>query len=184
MSRIGNAPITIPEGVTVKVTKGGDFYHQLVTVTGPKGSLNESIRYGVTVSVEDGIVTLKREDDKKQNRAYHGLYRSLINNMIIGVSEGYKKELELVGIGYRAEMQGEKLNLSLGFSHKIDFVPPAGIEILVEDQTKLTVSGIDKQAVGETAAKIRGFRPPEPYKGKGVRYSGEVVRRKSVKQGV
>lgn len=183
MSRIGKNPITIPNGVTVEVKNGGEFGHQEVVVTGPKGTLTRAIRKGVTVAVADGKVTLVRDSELKQIKSFHGLYRSLINNMIKGVTEGFKRELEIVGIGYRAEQQGDKIVFSLGYSHKIDYVPPMGIAINVADQTFVTVEGIDKQLVGEVAAKIRSFREPEPYKGKGVKYKEEQIRRKSVKKG-
>ena len=183
MSRIGNLPITIPAGVTVEVKAGGKYGHQEVTVTGPKGSLTESLRQGASVSVQDGTVALSRDNDEKQNRSYHGLYRSLINNMVTGVSQGFRKDLEIVGIGYRAEMQGNNAVFSLGYAHKIEFVPPTGVTINVNNQTEVSVEGINRQLVGEVAAKIRALRKPEPYKGKGVRYKGEHVRRKSVKKG-
>lgn len=181
MSRIGNAPITIPEGVTFTIEKGGDFGHQHVVVTGPKGSLERSIRKGINAAVKENEVVFTRDNEQKQTKSYHGLYRSLVEGMVVGVSEGFKKELEIVGIGYRAENQGDKVVFLLGYSHKIELVPPAGIAVNIEDQTKVSVEGIDKQLVGETAAKIRSFRKPEPYKGKGVRYVDEQIRRKSVK---
>lgn len=181
MSRIGNLEIQIPEGVTVEVKDGGTFFYKEVTVTGPKGTLTESIRRGVTITVEDSIVKVKRDSESKQNKSYHGLYRALIQNMITGVTEGYSKDLSIVGIGYRAEQQGDKVVFSVGYSHKIEYFPPEGITIDIEDQTNVKVSGANKQLVGEVAAKIRGFNPPEPYKGKGVRYKNENVRRKSAK---
>lgn len=182
MSRIGKSPITIPQGVTVEVTSGGEFGHQLVTVNGPKGSMQRSIRQPITVEVQDGEVQVARSNNLQQNRSYHGLYRALIANMVHGVSEGFKRELEIVGIGYRAEQKGEMVVFSLGYSHKIEFQPPVGITVSVQDQTQVTVEGVDKQLVGEAAARIRAFRAPEPYKGKGVRYKGEQIIRKSVKQ--
>jgi large subunit ribosomal protein L6 len=182
MSRIGKAPITIPQGVTVEVKAGGAHAHQLVSVNGPMGNLEESIRPGVKVVVQDGQVLVTRDNDTKQNKSYHGLYRALINNMVNGVTTGYTKELQIVGIGYRAEMQDDKIILSVGHAHKISYQPPAGITLSVKDQTEVSISGIDRQLVGEVAAKIRSFRKPEPYKGKGIRYRGEAVRRKSVKQ--
>lgn len=181
MSRIGKSEIQIPQGVSVEVRDGGKFFYKEVVVTGPKGTLTESVRRGVSIEAKDGIVKLDRDNESKQNKAFHGLYRSLINNMIEGVTKGYSKELSIVGIGYRAEQQGDKIVFSLGYSHKIDFVPPQGITIDIEDQTKLKVSGANKQLVGEVAAKIRELNPPEPYKGKGVRYKDENVRRKSAK---
>lgn len=181
MSRIGNAEIQIPEGITVEIKDGGRFFYKEITVIGPNGSLIESVRRGVTFDINDNIVTVKRDNESKQNKSYHGLYRALIANMIEGVTQGYSKELSIVGIGYRAELQGEKVVFSVGYSHKIEFVPPEGITVEVEDQTNVKVSGANKQLVGEVAAKIRGFNPPEPYKGKGIRYKDEQVRRKSAK---
>ncbi len=183
MSRIGKLPITIPAGVTVEIKNGGRYGHQEVTVTGPKGTLTESLRQGVTASMEDGVMMVARDDDEKQNRSFHGLYRTLINNMVTGVTTGFKKELSIIGIGYRGEMQGDKAVFSLGFAHKIDYQPPVGVTIKIDNQTEVTIEGIDRQLVGEVAAKIRDFRKPEPYKGKGVRYKDEQVRRKSVKKG-
>ncbi|BCX14267.1 MAG: 50S ribosomal protein L6 [Candidatus Dojkabacteria bacterium] len=181
MSRIGRLEIKVPDGVTVTVRDGGRFYYKEVEVTGPKGTLTESLRRGVNVVVEDNIVKVTRDNDTKQNKSFHGLYRSLIANMIQGVTEGYSKELTIVGIGYRAELQGNKVVFSLGFSHKIEYEPPQGVTVEINDQTNIKVSGISKQLVGEVAAKIRSFRKPEPYKGKGIRYSDENVRRKSAK---
>jgi large subunit ribosomal protein L6 len=181
MSRIGQAEIKIPEGVTVEVRDGGRFNYKEVVVEGPKGTLAESIRRGVEVNVEKGIVTVKRMNNSKQSRAFHGLYRSLIANMVTGVVDGYSKELTIVGIGFRAESQGNKVVFSLGFSHKIEYEPPEGIVVEVNDQTNIVVKGISKQLVGEVAAKIRSFRKPEPYKGKGIRYKDEIVRRKAAK---
>lgn len=183
MSRIGKNPITIPNGVTVEIKEGGEFGNQEVVVNGPKGSLTRSIRKGITGSVADGKLTFVRADESKQTKSYHGLYRALVNNMVKGVTEGYKRELEIVGIGYRAEEQGSQISFSLGYSHKINYAPPAGIVVTVKDQTEITVEGVDKQLVGEVAAKIRGFREPEPYKGKGVKYKEEQIKRKSVKKG-
>ncbi len=183
MSRIGNAPVTIPTGVTVEVTEGGEYGHQQVKVTGPKGELVKSIRKPIIVAVEEGKVVVKRPNDEKQIKSYHGLYRSLINNMVKGVTDGFEIDLEIVGIGYRAEQQGEKVIFSLGYAHKIELVPPAGVTVLITDSTNVKVSGYDKELVGQTAAKIRGYRPPEPYKGKGVRYKDEQILRKSAKQG-
>lgn len=181
MSRVGKSIIQLNDGVTVTVENGGRFGYKEVTVKGPKGELKESIRHGVDIVVENNTVTLTRDNDAKQTKAYHGLYRSLIANMVKGVAEGFSRELEIVGIGYRAELQGQNVVFSLGYSHKITLTPPAGIIITVDDQTKVKVEGVDKQKVGEVAAKIRSFRAPEPYKGKGVRYSDEVVKRKSTK---
>lgn len=181
MSRIGLQEIKIPEGVTVEITDGGDFGYKLVKVAGPKGELTLSIRRGVEIEQNEGLISVKRQNDSKQNKSFHGLYRSLVANMIEGVTNGYSKKLEIVGIGYRAEMQGEKAVFSVGYSHQIELVPPEGIEIAVEDQTQITVSGADKQKVGEIAAKIRSFREPEPYKGKGIKYLDENIKRKSAK---
>lgn len=181
MSRIGKSIIQLGKSVTVSVEEGGNFGFKVVTVKGPKGELKESIRHGVNVVIENDTVTVTRDNDTKQNKAYHGLYRSLIANMVSGVSEGFSKSLEIVGIGYRAELQGQNVVFSLGYSHKIVLTPPAGIVITVDEQTKVKVEGVDKQKVGEIAAKIRSFRSPEPYKGKGVRYVGEIVKKKSTK---
>ena len=183
MSRIGKMPITIPNGVTVEIVNGGEYGFKEVTVKGPKGELKQSLKRGVDAEVSENQVLVTRENDSKQNRAFHGLFRTLINNMVDGVTKGYTKSLEIVGIGYRAEMQGANLILSVGYSHKINFEPPMGITISVQDQTNVTVEGADKQMVGEVASKIRSFRKPEPYKGKGIRYKGEAVRRKSTKSG-
>jgi large subunit ribosomal protein L6 len=182
MSRVGKSPITIPAGVQVEVVKGGDFDNQVVKVSGPNGQMERAIRRGITVEITDGVVNVLRDNEAKQTRSYHGLFRSLINNMVIGVATPYTRELEIVGIGYRAEQVGEVVSFALGYSHKINYQPPAGITLTVNNQTEVIVSGIDKQLVGEVAAKIRSFRKPEPYKGKGVRYKGEQVRRKSVKK--
>ncbi len=181
MSRIGTQPIQIPEGVTVNINDGGDFGYIDVEVTGPKGTLSESLRRGVTVEIKENEVVLTRANESKQIKSNHGLYRSLIQNMITGVTEGYSKELEIVGIGYRAEMQGSKVVFSLGYSHKIELEPPEGITVTVDEQTKVKVEGADKQKVGEIAAKIRAFRKPEPYKGKGIKYADEIIKRKSAK---
>jgi large subunit ribosomal protein L6 len=165
----------VPEGVEVKLED------RRVTVTGPKGTLEREIHAGFSLENEDGQVKLVRPDESKTTRALHGLYRSLIHNMVIGVTQGYQKRLEIVGVGYRAEKRGRGLNLLLGFSHPVFFVPPEGVEIRVENPTSILVEGIDKELVGQVAAKIRSFRPPEPYKGKGIRYEGEQVRRKAGK---
>lgn len=183
MSRIGNAPITIPAGVTVEVLPGGDYGNQLVKVTGPKGELQQSVRRNITVKQDGESLIVERANEEKQTKSFHGLYRALIANMIKGVTEGYEKELEIVGIGYRAEQQGDKVVFSLGYAHKIELEPPEGIVVQVTDQTKIKVSGIDKDLVGRVAAQIREYRPPEPYKGKGIKYKNEQILRKSVKQG-
>jgi large subunit ribosomal protein L6 len=177
MSRIGKTPIDIPGGVEVKID--GD----VVTVKGPKGELSHTVAQPITVSLDDGQVTVSRPDDERSSRALHGLTRTLIANQIVGVTEGYSKELEVVGTGYRVQAKGQGLEFALGFSHPVLVDPPAGISYEVEGNTKLTVRGIDKQAVGEAAANIRKLKKPEPYKGKGIRYAGEVVRRKAGKAG-
>ena len=177
MSRIGKNPISVPSGVEVKVD-GQD-----VAVKGPKGELSVTIAEPITVSLEDGVVTVARPDEERESRSLHGLSRTLINNMIVGVTDGYSKALEIVGTGYRVLAKGSNLEFALGYSHPITFEPPEGISFSVDGQTKVAVHGIDKQLVGETAANIRKLRRPEPYKGKGVRYAGEIVRRKVGKAG-
>jgi large subunit ribosomal protein L6 len=177
MSRIGRLPIEIPAGVTV--TADG----QLVTVKGPKGELSLTVKSPIEAKVEEGQVLVSRPDDERESRSLHGLTRTLIANQIIGVTQGYTKGLEIVGTGYRVAQKGNSVEFALGFSHPVLVDPPAGISLTVDGNTKLTVSGIDKQAVGEVAANIRKIRKPEPYKGKGVRYAGEIVRRKAGKSG-
>jgi large subunit ribosomal protein L6 len=178
MSRIGRLPIPIPEGVQV------DIQGQQITVKGPKGTLSLAAHPAVQVQVEERHVVCRRSTDQKFHKALHGLTRSLLHNMVEGVVKGFERKLELVGVGYRASMLGPtNLNLSLGYSHPIVYPVPQGIKIEVKDQTQVTVSGIDKQLVGAVAAKIRGFRPPEPYKGKGVKYAEERIRRKAGKTG-
>jgi large subunit ribosomal protein L6 len=177
MSRIGKSPIDVPSGVDVQV----DGAH--VKVKGPKGTLERSLDERITAAVDDGTITFVRVDDERESRALHGLYRALVNNMVIGVSEGYRKELQAVGVGYRANLQGRKLELQLGFSHPVYVDAPDGIDFEVPEPTKIIVSGIDKELVGQTAADIRRIRPPEPYKGKGLRYVDEHVRRKAGKAG-
>ena len=177
MSRIGRLPIDIPAGVDIKVDGSA------VTVKGPKGELGLTVASPIEVKVEDGQVLVTRPDDERESRSLHGLTRTLIHNQIIGVTEGYSKGLEIVGTGYRVAAKGNSLEFALGFSHPVTVDPPAGITFAVEGNTKLSVHGIDKQAVGEVAANIRKLRKPEPYKGKGVRYAGEVVRRKAGKSG-
>jgi len=177
MSRIGRLPIDIPSGVDVTVD-GRD-----VTVKGPKGTLALTVAQPITVAIEEGRVLVSRPDDERESRSLHGLTRTLIANNIIGVTQGYTKGLEVVGTGYRVQQKGSSVEFALGFSHPVLVDPPAGITLTVEGNNKLTVSGIDKQAVGEAAANIRKIRKPEPYKGKGVRYAGEVVRRKAGKSG-
>jgi len=179
MSRIGKMPIAIPAGVTFSVSP-----ENVVTVKGPKGSLEQAMHKNITIKVdEEGTVNVTRSNDDKQNRALHGLVRTLINNMVLGVTIGYQKTLELVGVGYKAQMQGKKLVLALGYSHPVEIEAVDGIEFEVVTPTKLIVRGIDKQLVGNVTADIRKWRKPEPYKGKGVKYEGEVIRRKVGKTG-
>lgn len=179
MSRIGKLPITIPAGVTVNVKD------QDITVKGPKGVLVQSVNPNITVEVEGNECKVSRTNDEKQNRAFHGLYRSLINNMVTGVSEGYKKTLELVGVGYRASNQGQVLELSLGYTHTIYLVLPEEIKIETKSERNqnpvIMLESTDKQLLGQVCAKIRSFRMPEPYKGKGVKFKGEIIRRKAGK---
>ncbi|MCU1515000.1 MAG: ribosomal protein [Microbacteriaceae bacterium] len=177
MSRIGRLPIEIPSGVTVTVDGSA------IAVKGPKGELSLTVPSPIEVTLEDGTLTVTRPDDERASRSLHGLTRTLIANQIVGVTDGYSKGLEIVGTGYRVQAKGASLEFALGFSHSITVDPPVGISFAVEGNNKLTVHGIDKQAVGEVAANIRKLRKPEPYKGKGVRYAGEVVRRKAGKSG-
>jgi large subunit ribosomal protein L6 len=179
VSRIGRMPIALPKGVEVKVEPGN-----LVTVKGPKGTLTRALHPEMQIEVAGGQVVVRRPSDARHHRALHGLTRALLANMVTGVSEGFRKELEIVGVGYRAELQGRKLVLSLGFSHPVEVEPPEGIAFEVDRSgRKFSVLGIDKELVGEVAAKIRAKRPPEPYKGKGIRYVGEYVRMKAGKGG-
>jgi large subunit ribosomal protein L6 len=175
MSRIGKAPIAVPQGVEVKQAGSA------VEVKGPKGMLSQHIPTGISLEIGAGVVHVKRKGDAKAVRSLHGLIRTLIANMVQGVTKGFEKELEIVGIGYRANVQGKNLQLNLGYSHPVLYSIPQGIELAVEKQTRITVKGIDKQKVGQVAAEIRGFKKPEPYKGKGIRYIGEQVRRKAGK---
>ncbi|MCJ7547390.1 MAG: 50S ribosomal protein L6 [Deltaproteobacteria bacterium] len=175
MSRIGKAPIAVPQGVEVKQAGSA------VEVKGPKGMLSQHIPTGISLEIGAGVINVKRRGDAKAVRSLHGLMRTLIANMVQGVTQGFEKELEIVGIGYRANVQGKNLQLSLGYSHPVLYPIPHGIELAVEKQTRITVKGIDKQKVGQVAAEIRGFKKPEPYKGKGIRYIGEQVRRKAGK---
>ena len=177
MSRIGRLPIAIPTGVDVTVDGSA------VTVKGPKGELALTVANPIEVAIEDGQLLVTRPDDERASRSLHGLTRTMIANQIIGVTTGYSKGLEIVGTGYRVQAKGANIEFALGYSHSITVEPPAGISFAVEGNNKLTVHGIDKQAVGEVAANIRKLRKPEPYKGKGVRYAGEVVRRKAGKSG-
>ena len=178
MSRIGRAPIEIPAGVTVTL---GD--ENKVTVKGPKGELSRELHKDMKITVEGSVITVERPSDDKLHRSLHGLTRSLIHNMVLGVTEGFSKKLEINGVGYRAAKQGKNLNLSLGFSHPVIVEPPTGITLDAPSATQIIVSGIDKEAVGAMAAKIRSYREPEPYKGKGIKYEGEHIRRKVGKAG-
>ena len=177
MSRIGNKPVIIPAGVTV--SQSGTS----VTVKGPKGELTREFSPNITLNIEEGVVTLTRPNDNKENKTLHGTMRANLNNMVVGVSEGFEKALELIGVGYRAQLQGTKLVLNVGYSHPVEFASPEGITIEVPSNTSIIVKGSNKEVVGELAANIRGTRPPEPYKGKGIRYVGEHVRRKEGKTG-
>jgi len=180
MSRIGKAPVNLPTGVTITVGKDN-----VITIKGPKGELKQSVDRDIRIEEKDGVVHLSRPTDQIRHRAMHGLYRSLISNMVKGVTEGYKKNLELVGVGFKATNQGNILDLSLGFSHNIIFEVPKELKVVTATEKgqnpKISIEGIDKQLLGQVAAKIRGLRKPEPYKGKGVKYSGEVIRRKAGK---
>ncbi len=178
MSRIGRMPIAIPKGVDVKVAE-----NNVVTVKGQKGTLTKEFHKDMIIKVENNEVSVTRPSDQKMHKALHGLTRTLINNMVEGVTNGYEKALEINGVGYRAAKQGKKLVLTLGYSHPVEMEEPAGITVEVPAQNKIVVKGIDKQAVGEFAAKIREKRPPEPYKGKGIKYETEVIRRKEGKTG-
>ena len=178
MSRIGKMPVSVPKGVKIDID-GTD-----VSVTGPKGSLAQSFHSEMTFEIDNGVVTVQRPSDSREHRALHGLTRALLNNMVVGVSEGFSKRLEVEGVGYRAEMQGNTLVLSVGYSHPVNFEPMQDISYTVENRGKtIIVNGIDKELVGEISARIRKTRPPEPYKGKGIRYATETVRRKAGKAG-
>ncbi|RSN54940.1 50S ribosomal protein L6 [Actinomadura sp. WAC 06369] len=177
MSRIGRSPITVPGGVDVNIDG------RSVTVKGPKGTLSHTVAEPIEVSLEDGVISVSRPNDMQKVRGLHGLTRTLINNMVVGVTDGYKKTLVIQGVGYRVVAKGKNLEFSLGYSHPITVEPPEGITFTVERPTQLTVEGIDKQLVGEIAARIRKLRKPDPYKGKGVRYEGEQIRRKVGKAG-
>jgi large subunit ribosomal protein L6 len=177
MSRIGRLPIPVPTGVDVTIDG------QQISVKGPKGTLAHTVAEPITVEREDGILAIKRPDDERRNRALHGLTRSLVNNLVVGVTDGYEKKLEIHGVGYRVQLKGSDLEFSLGFSHPVKVTPPEGITFVVEAPTRFSVQGIDKQRVGEVAANIRKLRKPDPYKGKGVRYAGEKIRRKVGKTG-
>ena len=175
MSRIGNKPVAIPSGVTVTAANGE------ISVKGPKGKLDQHIVDGISFDIGDGRVVVNRADDRKAYRANHGLMRALLNNMVTGVTAGFERKLEINGVGYKASVQGNKAVFNLGYSHPIEFPFPEGITIAVDKNTSVTVSGIDKEKVGQAASEIRGFRPPDSYKGKGVRYEGEYVRLKAGK---
>lgn len=180
MSRVGKAPITVSNQVSVDIGS-----NNLVTVKGPKGEMTLQVDPEIMLKIEDGQLQVSRPTEQKRHRALHGLYRSLLDNMVFGVAEGFKKELEVIGVGFRAIMENGVLELALGYSHAIYFVPPEGVDITVDTKrgknTFIVIEGVDKQMVGQVAAKIRSLRPPEPYKGKGVRYSDEYVRRKAGK---
>lgn len=178
MSRIGKAPIQLPKGVKVNI-KG-----VTATVSGPKGKLTQNFHPDMRIGLDDGVLSVQRPSDSRQHRSLHGLTRALLNNMVVGVRDGFSKTLEVQGVGYRAALDGKALVLNVGYSHPVRFDPPADITFVVEDRSKtIIISGIDKQVVGELAAQIRKTRPPEPYKGKGIRYRGEYVRRKAGKAG-
>ena len=177
MSRIGKMPVVIPNGVTVTVEGGA------VKVKGPKGELSHRFRPEIGVKVEDNQILVERGSDAKQERAFHGLTRALIANMVTGVSTGYKRALDIVGVGYKAEKRGNKLVLTVGYSHQVEYPEPKGVTITAPTPTSISVEGADKQKVGQVAAELRAVRPPEPYKGKGIRYQGEQVRRKAGKTG-
>ncbi|MEE1315534.1 MAG: 50S ribosomal protein L6 [Faecalimonas sp.] len=178
MSRIGRLPVTVPAGVTVEIAENNK-----VTVKGPKGTLVKELPVEMEIKLEDGKVVVTRPNDLKRMKSLHGLTRTLINNMVVGVSEGYEKVLEINGVGYRAAKSGNKLTLSLGYSHPVEMTDPEGIETVLDGQNKITVKGIDKEKVGQYAAEIREKRRPEPYKGKGIKYADEVIRRKVGKTG-
>lgn len=175
MSRVGKNPVSIPSGVTVTVADGS------VKVKGPKGELSQALVHGITAAVEDGSVVLSRPDESKQSRASHGLVRALVNNMVTGVSQGFEKKLEVIGVGYRADVKGSQLVMNLGYSHPINYDIPKGVAVAVDKQNVITIQGIDKQQVGQVAAEVRAFRSPDSYKGKGVRYQGEYIRLKTGK---
>ena len=176
MSRIGKTPITLPDKVKVSVVDGNR-----VAVEGPKGKLSWELPKGITISTEGSVITVSRANEERQVRALHGLSRALINNMVTGVSNGFRRDLEIQGVGFRAAVKGDKLDLSVGYSHPVLFQIPNEIKVAVTDNTKISIEGIDKHLVGQVAADIRAYYPPEPYKGKGIRYSDEVVRRKEGK---
>ena len=178
MSRIGRAPITVPAGVEIKIED-----NNVVTVKGPKGTLTQKFNANMAIALDNGVLTVTRPNDAKENRALHGLTRTLINNMVLGVTEGFKKELDVNGVGYRVAKEGNKLVMNLGFSHQVIMEEKNGISIEVPGPNKIIISGCDKQIVGQFAAEVREKRPPEPYKGKGIKYVDEVIRRKAGKTG-
>jgi large subunit ribosomal protein L6 len=175
VSRIGKKPVPIPKGVTVQVSDG------VVSVRGPKGELSAALHHDISIEVKSDEAIVKVDGDDNFHNALHGLWRANLNNMIVGVTKGYEKKLEIIGVGYRAEMKGSNIQLILGYSHPILFKPPQSIKIETPSPTNITVSGVDKQLVGQIAAKLRSFRPPEPYKGKGIKYENEFIRRKAGK---
>ena len=177
MSRIGKKPITIPKGVTVKADATG------VEVKGPKGQMKQALPPGISAAVQDGSIVTKKDSDDHEMAKFHGLARSLVNNAVLGVTEGWKKELDIVGVGYRAELKGKQVHFALGYSHPVVFDIPNGIDVAIDKQTHVTVTGIDRQLVGQVAADIRSLRKPDPYKQKGVRYTGEVLKKKVGKTG-
>ena len=177
MSRIGKKPIVIPKGVTIQADATG------VDVKGPKGQMKQALPPGVTAAVEDGTIVTKKISDDKLLDKFHGLARSLVNNAVLGVTEGWKKELDIVGVGYRAEMKGQQIHLALGYSHPVVYDVPKGIDVAIEKQTHITVTGVDRQLVGQVAANLRRLRKPDPYQQKGVRYTGEGLKKKAGKTG-
>src|SRR6187401_1467341 len=177
MSRIRKKPIVIPKGVTIKADASG------VDVKGPKGQMKQALPPGITAVVEDGNVVTKKSSDDQELSKFHGLARSLVNNAVLGVTEGWKKELDIVGVGYRAELKGQQIHLALGYSHPVIYDVPKGIDVAIEKQTHITVTGVDRQLVGQVAANLRRLRKPDPYQQKGVRYTGEVLKKKAGKTG-
>jgi large subunit ribosomal protein L6 len=178
MSRIGRKPINVPSGVELTIADGNH-----ITVKGPKGTLSQAFHPDLDIARDNGVITVERPSDHRQHRALHGLSRTLLDNMVTGVTAGFTKNLDLLGVGYRAAMDGKTLVLNVGYSHQVRIQPPEGVTLAVEGQNRIVVTGFDKQVVGEEAARIRRVRPPEPYKGKGIRYEGERVRRKAGKAG-
>jgi large subunit ribosomal protein L6 len=177
MSRIGKKPIAIPKGVTIKADANG------VDVKGPKGQMKQALPPGVTAMVEDGNIVTKKDSDDPQLDKFHGLARSLVNNAVLGVTDGWKRELDIVGVGYRAELKGQQIHLALGYSHPVVYDVPKGIDVAIDKQTHITVTGVDRQLVGQVAANLRRLRKPDPYQQKGVRYTGEVLKKKAGKTG-